>query len=240
MAEASLQIIAKLPFLPADDKNVAQNTFFFHTTNGDLASLATYWAPKIIEFYNDGIDTEAPIASYLSPTIVRDECSLEFRSVNFETGVIGTLLNEQIFTLEDIVGDAPSLPNEVAFVLTIGTKETSATTLQKARRRGRLYLGPLCADAMTAQNNVAAVPNASFMEAVVGAGERLAEWSWGVGAQSGIEADGQWVVWSRTGETYGSVNGGWVDNAWDSQRRRGTEPTAKTTWKIASATFPVP
>lgn len=47
-----------------------------------------------------------------------------------------------------------------------------------------------------------------------------------------------WCIYSPTTETQTAslassfipIVGGWVDNAWDTQRRRGLEPTTRTTW----------
>jgi hypothetical protein len=176
----------------------------------------------------------------MSTTIVRDECSIELRAIDFSTGIVGPLLDTQLFELADVVGDAPNVPNEIALVLTYGTQEQSGTTASRARRRGRIYLGPLNADAVTAQNNVAAVPNSNFISAVYTAAARLGEYSYSLGDNGGTEQEGQWVMFSRTGAAYGVVGGGWVDNAWDSQRRRGTEATARQTWTLLNVSGGVP
>jgi hypothetical protein len=43
-------------------------------------------------------------------------------------------------------------------------------------------------------------------------------------------ASWDWVVYSPTDDAYHEVANGWVDNAWDTQRRRGYKPTSRTTF----------
>lgn len=38
----------------------------------------------------------------------------------------------------------------------------------------------------------------------------------------------QWRIWSPTNNNSVLIDNGWVDNAWDTQRRRGVEATART------------
>ena len=42
-----------------------------------------------------------------------------------------------------------------------------------------------------------------------------------------------WVLWSRANNAMFNVVGGWVDNAFDTIRKRGNAPTARTTWGTA-------
>ena len=37
-------------------------------------------------------------------------------------------------------------------------------------------------------------------------------------------------VWSVANNDLVLANDGWVDNSWDTQRRRGLDTTARTTW----------
>lgn len=49
-------------------------------------------------------------------------------------------------------------------------------------------------------------------------------------AAASLADDWGWVIWSEKLEQSFAVAGGWVDNAWDTQRRRGMPATTRTLW----------
>lgn len=123
----------------------------------------------------------------------------------------------------------PPLPNEVALCLSFAAEMESG--VRPSRRRGRIFLGPV-------QNGAAEVVNSQLRptfavrDAVRNAANEL---------QTGFEHPGspgfrlRWSIYSpRTRETGGTVGqafndvlSGWVDNAFDTQRRRGPAPTTR-------------
>jgi hypothetical protein len=108
------------------------------------------------------------------------------------------------------------LPSECAVVLSYHSAFTSGDV--KARRRGRLYFGPLT-------------------DGIVGAGVGDAELTSGANDQfrdvgtlmlSLNSGDGLvWAQYSPTEDTLLPVVAGWVDNAFDTQRRRGARATVR-------------
>lgn len=91
-----------------------------------------------------------------------------------------------------------------------------------ARRRGRVYLGPLMAATVSAATTLLpsrVLPN--IRTSMTGAFKALAD------------ADLGWVIYSNTAGLAVPVEGGWVDDALDTQRRRGPDPTVRTTWVAA-------
>lgn len=119
-------------------------------------------------------------------------------------------------------GVAP-LPEELALCLSY--KATIQSGDNPARMRGRVYVGPLGASALVAATGR---PTQAVIDKLVEAGDRL--------ATRGTN-DAQWCVYSPTSlpivtdfDQPPHVTGGWVDNAWDVQRRRGLAATARTTW----------
>jgi hypothetical protein len=111
------------------------------------------------------------------------------------------------------------LPQEVALVSSL------VAGRNLPRMRGRFYLGPLASAAATGGASAAARPTTSAINALVGATSFLA---------AGIVVTGysdlQLMVLSGTDAVAREVTGGWVDNEFDTQRRRGTEATDRTTW----------
>lgn len=121
-----------------------------------------------------------------------------------------------------------ALPLEVAGVVSFhadltGVPEESGATRPKARRRGRVFVGPLIDDAITGDTppymlsaafTLALRANINFM------------------ADTALADDWTFGVWSRADQTVRPAVGGWTDNAPDTQRRRGKSPTTRVTYSI--------
>lgn len=119
---------------------------------------------------------------------------------------------------------SPSMPSEVAVVLSFHGDLTGAlvevgNTRPRARRHGRVFLGPLNKNAVEEGLLSVVRPAVAFRTAVIDAAEVLAE-----------SAGPVWSVWSRTDGVIREVRGGWVDDAFDTQRRRGVAPTLRGTF----------
>lgn len=112
-----------------------------------------------------------------------------------------------------------ALPSEVALCLSFhGTFESGEPN---ARRRNRIYLGPFTeADNDSSTDNISR-PSAGLLADIDDAASNLL-------IASGGSAAWQWDVYSPTEDASHAVVAGWVDNAWDTQRRRGRRPTART------------
>ena len=113
-------------------------------------------------------------------------------------------------------GGGESLPPELSICLSFQGARISG--LAQSRRRGRVYLGPIGIG-----SSVDGVPSPSTCGLLMDAGIALL-------AASTATATYTWVVWSPTTQTAIAVTDGWVDNAYDVQRRRGFVPTLRNTW----------
>lgn len=96
-------------------------------------------------------------------------------------------------------------------------RATYASGSSPARRRGRIYLGPLRADAV---NDTTGKISSSVTSAINTAADALL-------TASLADADYRWAVFSRADNTARIVVAGWVDNEFDIQRRRGTAATSR-------------
>nr|CRY96626.1 hypothetical protein [uncultured prokaryote] len=105
-------------------------------------------------------------------------------------------------------------PTEVAFVVSYQAARVSG--LPQARRRGRFYLGPLEAQdtARPDAGQVTAVKNAAG--SLLTASNAATEWTW--------------AQYSPTNGVGTNVDNGWVDDEWDTQRRRGRTATYRETF----------
>ncbi len=121
------------------------------------------------------------------------------------------------------------LPSEVAVCLSFAGEKLSG--VDQKRRRGRIYLGPW-SDAIIGTPTAGAPdprPNAAVMGGMMtrfgamalgqNGSPRVAVYSPTTAVVSGETSDEAWT----------DVKTYWWDNAFDTQRRRGTRPTARTT-----------
>lgn len=114
-----------------------------------------------------------------------------------------------------------ALPSEVAICLSFAGPRVAGEV--QARRRGRLYIGPLSSIVLSGARPSAAVQNtltAALLDLVAL-----------VNAIPAI-GTGQFGVWSPTAGEFVTARTAWVDDAFDTQRRRGVAPTSRTTVDI--------
>lgn len=106
------------------------------------------------------------------------------------------------------------LPSEVAVVCSFRTAYVPG--VNRARSWGRVFLGPVCIPTGNAATNV----DTALQTLVRQFGETLM-------TPIDVGADVMWVQRSETSGQIGPVLTGWVDNAWDTQRRRGLSATSR-------------
>nr|CRY96813.1 hypothetical protein [uncultured prokaryote] len=107
-----------------------------------------------------------------------------------------------------------SLPTEVALCLSFQGSKVSG--VPQARRRGRVYIGPL----YQAASDTAGRPTSGVRTSLAAMGAHV----------KAFAANGYWQVWSTVNNSPTLVVDGWIDNSFDTQRRRGVEATARTTF----------
>jgi hypothetical protein len=205
---------AVLPYTTGLPRDVAINTFHVETdsgvpiTQGEIDDVSD----AIVAFYTSGSGS-GQVEYWLSSMITRttNGCRVECYGYDEED-----TLDSQTFTLAapDVDGSAPL---EVCLCVSL----TASGSGPIERRRGRFYLGPLTYSVTNAISGVAPVPNATFLATVVNQTETLH------GAL--VSAGCPWSVYSRVGNGANPITGGWVDNEFDTQRRRQVAATARTT-----------
>lgn len=108
-----------------------------------------------------------------------------------------------------------SLPTEVAICLSYrGLTESGDAA---GRRRGRIFLGPIGVNSLSTTDGR---PDESAVDLIGGAVTDFADVLDGTAVNH--------CVWSRAADNLYDVTSYWVDNAFDTQRRRGAAPTFKT------------
>lgn len=109
------------------------------------------------------------------------------------------------------------LPPEVALVMSFQGVAISGTP--QARRRGRIYIPFVNTSQMGADGR----PNSIMVDRLSDAGGDLK-------TASTTATDWTWQVYSPTSGGYIDVANGWVDNEFDTQRRRGRPATSRNTF----------
>ena len=110
-------------------------------------------------------------------------------------------------------GGADSLPTECSAVMSF--QATVESGENQKRRRNRVYLGPF-----SVQANASGLIKNELVERLLFQGKNLKN-------ESGASTTWEWCIYSPTDDNAEVVWSGWVDNAWDSQRRRGIRKTAR-------------
>jgi hypothetical protein len=117
------------------------------------------------------------------------------------------------------VGTSDSaLPPEVALVTSF--KAAPVSGQPPARRRGRVFIGPLSQGALS---NTTGRPTEGVLNALSLASFQLLQ-------DSEATGDWSWTIWSPTDNAAREVFEGWVDNEFDTQRRRGIRATNRGAW----------
>lgn len=200
-----------LPHVSGVPKDNVVNTFHF---SGDMAGEVDHQLvhARIVGFYNTLQSPGFSVASLLSRAIDRTLNKAKIKTYTLGPGPEGA--PDLITSWTPAAPYSQSLlPAEVALCLSYFAGENSV------RRRGRIYLGPLIGDVV----DVDATTGRAFV------GEPMRR-TIARSAQGLINAPGNpsWAVYSRVDNVARLVTGGWVDDAFDTQRRRGERPVVRT------------
>jgi hypothetical protein len=115
----------------------------------------------------------------------------------------------------------PPLPSEVALVQSFQADIESGEI--PARRRNRVYLGPFTEGA----NGTGGRPTDNLVQTMLFQGKQMI-------AESLASVRWTWVAYSPTTDEANPITNGWVDNAWDTQRRRGLYYSQRGTYTATS------
>lgn len=240
VAVKAVVVMPRLTGVPEDE--VVNDFYFVDSGATDFeAADATTLTTALSNFYND---THSPGTSdlnlYLSEALTRatNGCRIVYYAIDeLDLGdPWGSPKFTRNWTLEGGVTGTP-FPSEVAAALSFHADLTDipetapnptpppAIIRPAARRRGRIFIGPLQSiageeDGTTHENT----PSAAFVNVLLGAAEYLGETT---------DTDTwTWCVYSGADTTMRPVVGGFVDDSWDTQRRRGSDTSTRFTFTI--------
>lgn len=206
MAASGMPTVRALCSLPMDSglpEDAVTNTWHFSATLTDVTSQLAGITTALTNFYQ-AVDV------YLSTRITN---TLNITYYRLDDPSPRTPIGTGTATLTP--GTTGILPQELA--LCVSFEGAKSSGVEQAHRRGRIYLGPLDAGVATSDR-----PASAARTAIAAAGSALETAAFAAGTP--------WVVYSPTLGSSTNVTNGWVDDAFDVQRRRGLRPTTRTTW----------
>jgi hypothetical protein len=181
-----------LPFVTGLPADVATNTFHFDAaTVGDLEDV-----DGALRAFYEGF------TGVLSPRL---NGHLRIRAYDLNDPEPRVPVWDNDDTLSAL--GATAMPEQVALVMSFQRPVVSGSP--QAQRRNRVFLGPF---AVAANDAATARPTVGTLTNIRVAGETLL-------ASSIAAPNWDWIVYSPVGGV-GAVDNGWVDNRWDTQRRR--------------------
>lgn len=204
---AVCRALVTLHTVDANPANYATNSWWFDDGEAPEVNCPLI-VDELVTFYNG-------LRTYYSPSIATGGHEVQFyRQSDPEPRV-------PIYQESWTFSAAPSgtaLPSEMAVALSFQADKVSG--LSQARRRGRVFIGPLNITANSSGRPLAALR--AFMQ--TGAT---------VLVDASADSDWTWVVFSRVNVDASPVTNGWIDDAFDVQRRRGLEWTSRNVWTVS-------
>jgi hypothetical protein len=191
------------------------NTWWFARggSTADRAAAANTISQRLGNFFNaTDIGLPLPLCAYLSETAIDQARGLEVRV--YDTNESEP--REPSTVVVPLVGfeATVALPSEVAVCLSYYSVRNIP------RHRGRIYFGPLNLNAMSTADGMGD-PNVSqsLIDTLQSRASILSGYT-----------DLPWVVCSLRDQALREITAGWVDNAFDTQRRRGATATRRESW----------
>nr|CRY93636.1 hypothetical protein [uncultured prokaryote] len=211
------RIDAVLPYRTHIPRDVVINTFHVET-EGDITETQINAVHGAIPGFYNNVQTTNNVAARMSDFIDRegDFCQTVIREVD----VPGAPLDVDYWSLGEPSND-DSLPLEVAICCSY---YSLVSGVPRGRTRGRIFLGPWSATAAVIDYPGSLPPNvnsalrADICSAATDLHDALSSY------------DVIWGVYSRVDEVLYPIEAGYVDDAFDTQRRREVEATTRTTW----------
>lgn len=181
--------------------NYCTNTLYFSAVDSsDIGDIET----ALQTFYGS-------VKPYLSTLLSTG--THEFKWYDLEDPEPRAPVDETTWSFASGLSGTP-LPPEVAITLSYQAAKISGQP--QARRRGRIFLGPFSTAVVGTSGRV----DSSVVTAISNAGSTLL-------LASNAATDWTWGQYSTFSTGLASVANGWVDNEFDTQRRRGRPATTR-------------
>ena len=211
---ANALLVVRSPHDSGLPKDVTINTFSINTAAEPIEDVELELSELIEDFYKQA-NTNHPIDWYLSNVLTSAFQIVAYDRADPEPRV--PIWTHNSTRSASWPGSSTPYPSEVA--VTLSFQAAAVSGVPQASRRGRIFLGPLNPGAAAFTSGVAR-PAQIFIDDLCVAAARL--------RADAITAGFRWQVWSPKLGSGADVASGWVDNALDTQRRRGEAATTRT------------
>lgn len=219
-----IKTTVQLPYPSGLPGDLATNTFYFSTANDEPDEAQ--WSAlinNVVAFYNTAQGTDAaPLGAFMSEYISRSQCSV--RNAPYDP-VTGDEIGDAFvvpFTLA-ASSDSQDLPLEVAICCSFYSDNPLILDRPAARRRGRVFLGPLVVSANeSVVDGTPPLVNGNLLTYIAHNCEAL--------MYQMTDDAWTWEIYSRTNRELYNVTGGWIDNDFDTIRSRGAEASVRRSW----------
>lgn len=243
MADWVGQLVARLPAFNGMPDETVENVF--HVGAADPWNDGA-WNTPLMEAVRDFYTVVAAgatltVGQYIGESVSRVTNAAQvllYRNSTLDGTVpFGSPIASLSFTVPTAAAGDP-YPEEVASVISYHADLTDvpvsipnptpppATIRPAQRQRGRCYVGPLQVSAGVGGGNQSR-PSATFRTNATEAFKELAE------TINAIDPTLYFGIWSKADAEVWQATAGWMDDAWDTQRRRGVEATTRTAFTIA-------
>lgn len=194
-------------------KDVYVNTYHADLGTGEpTEAQCEDVADEIEASYLDTDGADRNILSWLSEEV---NTTIRIKAYLMSDPVPRAPLLDKVYSIAGGTTGNGRLAAEVALCLSFQGDTISGSP--QARRRGRVFVGPL---RPTANDSATGRPATGFRDTMQHFGNELygrinalAGWTWG--------------VWSGADADFVPITNGWIDNAFDTQRRRGLAPVSR-------------
>lgn len=210
--------------LPADEiVNDFAVRFIDNPTQAELTQVMS----DVGNFFSAGAVQNDRVGTWISGWVNRG-ATHRIAAYQIVDGPLGSPEFEMNWLGPSANADPNSLPQELAACLSFhadltGYPEEAGPTHPKARRRGRIYVGPLTSTAVDTGQFAARLAG-PFTLALRARGGQM--------GRDILSHGAEWCVWSRAAQDLYPVVAGWTDDAPDTQRRRGVAPTARIVFAV--------
>lgn len=211
----------RMPYKTGIPRDVSIMTFNFANLGADVGAEFAAQGAALYAWFNEVPPGGSSVtnATYLSQWIDRSHCTVRVVQIETATGAEVGTPSVIPFAL-DATTNTLQLPLEVAVCNSVYGSLSGAGTV-----KGRNFFGPLNGQALgglvgTEPPRVATQLRAGLVAASKNMQNTL----------DGASGVGPWVIWTRKNHGFAIVEGGFVDDAFDTQRRRGNDPTSRDMW----------
>jgi hypothetical protein len=194
------------------------NTYHFEASGSSMSDPENV-RDMLVDFYTEKApDQGAAICEYMSSDTVTGKWTIKMYNLSdpkprypFYTDT-GTAA----------VSGGSGMPTENAIVMSFQGIRIAGE--EQRRRRNRVFLGP-----WMIQANDAGMVEGNLVEQLLFASKGLLR-------ASQAASSWTWTIYSAKNDDVVAIDNGWVDNGWDTQRRRGTRATARGTFDANNPT----